>query len=116
MMKYYFFLIVGFVFAMSLQAQTKAGDATNGKKLFEKFDCYQCHGWEGQGGLAGARLSQTRLPQAAFTAFVRNPPSGGMPPFRAKLLSDQELGDIYAFIKSIPEPKAAKDIPLLSGK
>ncbi len=115
-MKRYFFLMTAMVLAGTLNAQTKAGDVSNGKKLFEKFDCYQCHGWEGQGGLAGARLSQTRLPQAAFVAFVRNPPNGGMPPFRAKLLSDQELGDIYAFIKSIPEPKAAKDIPLLRGQ
>jgi mono/diheme cytochrome c family protein len=116
MMKRYFFLLASLTLAISLQAQTKPGDIENGKKLFEKFDCYQCHGWQGQGGLAGARLSQTRLPQAAFLAFVRNPPSGGMPPFRAKIISDQELADIYAYIKTFPEPKAAKDIPLLSGK
>ena len=115
-MKRILFFLVGLAAAGALSAQTKAGDAVNGKKLFEKFDCYQCHGWQGQGGLAGARLSQTRLPQAAFIAFVRNPPSGGMPPFRAKLLSDQELADIYAHIKTFPEPKAAKDIPLLNGK
>jgi mono/diheme cytochrome c family protein len=45
---------------------------------------------------------------------VRNPPSGSMPPFRAKVMSDQELADVYAYIKSIPEPKPAKDIPLLN--
>ncbi len=102
------------LFAFAAFAQTKAGDTTNGQRLFEKDGCYQCHGHVGQGGLAGARLSQTKLPAAAFTAFVRNPPSGGMPPFRAKVLSDQELADIYAYIKTFPEPKAAKDIPLLN--
>ena len=62
-----------------------------------------------------ARASlQTRLPFAAFSAFVRNPPSGSMPPFRAKVMPDQELADVYAYIKSIPEPKPAKDIPLLN--
>ena len=71
-------------------------------------------GYVGQGGTSGPRLAQTRFPLAAFMAFVRNPPSGGMPPFRQKVLSDQELADIYAYIKSIPEPKAAKDIPLLN--
>ena len=95
-------------------AQAKAGDVDNGKRLFERNGCYQCHGHVGQGGTAGARLAQTRLPLVAFTAFVRNPPSGGMPPFRAKVMTDQELADVYAYIKSIPEPKPAKDIPLLN--
>jgi mono/diheme cytochrome c family protein len=95
-------------------AQVKAGDVDNGKRLFERNGCYQCHGHVGQGGTAGARLAQTRLPLVAFTAFVRNPPSGGMPPFRAKVMTDQELADVYAYIKSIPEPKPAKDIPLLN--
>lgn len=94
-------------------AQTKPGDTANGKRLFEHNGCYQCHGHEGQGGLAGARLAQTRLAQAAFIAYVRNPRSGMMPPFRAKVLSDQDLADVYVYIKTFPEPQAAKDIPLL---
>ena len=110
----------GFLILMALTAaafaQPKPGDVTNGKRLFEKDGCYQCHGYAGQGGTAGARLAQTRHTLATFTAFVRNPPSGGMPPYRAKVLNDQEMADVYAFVKSIPEPKAAKDIPLLSGQ
>ena len=102
------------ILAVSAFAQTKPGDVANGKRLFDKDGCYQCHGYVGQGGTSGPRLAQTRFPLAAFMAFVRNPPSGGMPPFRQKVLSDQELADIYAYIKSIPEPKAAKDIPLLN--
>lgn len=113
------FLLPVLIFAIAALAQTrgadaKAGDVTNGKRLFERNGCYQCHGYWGQGGIAGARLAQTRLPFAAFSAFVRNPPSGSMPPFRAKVMSDQELADVYAYIKSIPEPKPAKDIPLLN--
>jgi mono/diheme cytochrome c family protein len=100
--------------AVTALAQTKAGDTTNGKRLFEKDGCYQCHGYVGQGGVAGARLAQTRLPLIAFTAYVRNPASGGMPPYRAKVMSDQELADVYAYIKTFPEPKPAKDIPLLN--
>ena len=100
--------------ALAAVAQTKPGDTANGQRLFEKDGCYQCHGHVGQGGLAGARLSQTKLPQIAFIAYVRNPASGGMPPFRAKVLTDQEMADIYAYIKTFPEPKPAKDIPLLN--
>ena len=95
-------------------AQTKPGDPANGKRLFERNGCYQCHGYVGQGGVAGARLAQTRLTQIAFMAYVRNPASGGMPPYRAKVMSDQELADVYAHIKTFPEPKPVKDIPLLN--
>jgi ubiquinol-cytochrome c reductase cytochrome c subunit len=95
-------------------AQTKPGDVANGKRLFERDGCYQCHGWQGQGGTAGARLAQTRLALPAFIGYVRNPNSGGMPPFRQKVLSDRELADIYAYIKTFPEPKPVKDIPLLN--
>ncbi len=100
--------------AQTKTADAKAGDAANGKRLFERNGCYQCHGYGGQGGVAGPRLAQTRLPFAAFSAFVRNPPSGSMPPFRAKVMPDQELADVYAYIKTFPEPKPAKDIPLLN--
>jgi mono/diheme cytochrome c family protein len=109
------FVVTGLAaFAQTKAADTKAGDPTNGKRLFERNGCYQCHGYWGQGGVAGPRLAQTRLLFVAFSAFVRNPPSGSMPPFRAKVMPDQELADVYAYIKSIPEPKPAKDIPLLN--
>jgi cytochrome c1 len=36
-----------------------------------------------------------------------------MPPYRAKVMSDQELADVYAYIKSLPEPALPKDIPQL---
>jgi mono/diheme cytochrome c family protein len=109
------FLVLFFALSISASAQTKPGDVENGKRLFVKNACYQCHGYLGQGGLAGARLSQTKFTQAVFIAFVRNPPSGGMPPFRAKIMPDQELADIYAYIKTFPEPAPAKSIPLLNN-
>ena len=102
------------IYTASASAQTKAGDAANGKRLFVRDGCYQCHGYAGQGGLAGARLAQTKLTQAAFTAFVRNPAPGGMPPYRAPLISDQELADVYTYIKTFPEPPAAKSIGVLN--
>jgi len=107
-------LVLFFLFAAAALPETNPGDTANGKRLFEGKNCYQCHGHVGQGGLAGARLAQTKLPLVAFIAFVRNPSSGGMPPFRAKVMSDQDLADIYAYIKTFPEPRAAKDIPLLN--
>jgi mono/diheme cytochrome c family protein len=103
------FAVVGAV----ASAQLKPGDAESGKRIFLRNGCYQCHGTVGQGGSGGARLAQTKLTQIALTAYVRNPRSGGMPPYRAKVMSDQELADVFAYIKSLPEPLLPKDIPEL---
>jgi mono/diheme cytochrome c family protein len=37
-----------------------------------------------------------------------------MPAFTDKVVSDEDVADIYAFLKSLPAPKPAKDIPLLN--
>jgi mono/diheme cytochrome c family protein len=89
-----------------------AGDAANGKRLFERDGCYQCHGYAAHGGRDGARLAATAMTAQAFVRYVRRP-FGAMPAFTAKVLSDQELADIYAYVKSFPPAKASKDIPLL---
>jgi mono/diheme cytochrome c family protein len=90
------------------------GNADNGKRLFLKNGCYQCHGYGGQGGAAGARLAQTKLTLPAFTAYVRNPRPGGMPPYRPKIMTDQELADVFAYIKTFPEPPPLSSLPLLN--
>jgi len=69
----------------------------------------------GQGGLAGARLAQTKLTLTGFTAYVRDPAPGSMPPYRAKVMTDQELADIYAYVQSVPPPVPAADIPILKA-
>jgi mono/diheme cytochrome c family protein len=93
------------------QASTAAGNAEVGKKLFVSDGCYQCHGYEAQGSSAtGPRLGPRPMAFAAFSRYVRQP-TGQMPPYTAKVVSDADLANIYAYIQSRPEP--AKDIPLL---
>ncbi len=106
-------LILALGFAQDTGTPPANGNVENGKRLFVKNGCYQCHGYAGQGGLAGARLAQTHLTLQGFTAFVHNPPPGGMPPYRAKVMSDGDLADVYAYIRTFPEPVPAKDNPLL---
>ena len=91
---------------------TSTGNTESGKRLFMKQNCYYCHGTTGQGGRDGARLAQTALNLQGVIRYVRKP-TGGMPAFTEKILSDQELTDIYAYLKSLPAAKAPKDIPLL---
>ena len=95
-------------------AQGNTGDSANGKRLFMRNGCYQCHGTVGQGGLAGPRLAQTRLAQAGFVSYVRNPRPGNMPPYRSKVMTDQELADVFAYLASLPPPVPLANIPILN--
>lgn len=88
-----------------------AGSAQAGKDIYLRFGCYECHGYAGHGG-AGARLVPMSMPARSFAAYVRNPRQ--MPPYSAKLLTDAQLADVWAYIKSLPESPAAKSIPLLN--
>lgn len=94
-------------------ASFAAGDAKKGKVAFEKNGCWQCHGHEGQGGIAGPALARTQLPYEALNTFVRET-NGPMPPFTKKILADQDLEDIYAYLQSIPAPADYKTIKLLN--
>ena|SRR5579864_2602905 len=89
-----------------------SGDAAKGKALFLKDGCYECHGYAGQGTKDGARIGPPVLNAQGLIRYVRRP-AGAMPAFTEKVVTDAELTDIYAYLKSIPAPKAVKDIPLL---
>ena len=91
-------------------------DAANGKALFMTDGCYQCHGTVGQGGRYNGpapRVARTELPFEGFVGVLRTPPND-MPPFAAGVLSDRQAADIYAYLRALPEPVAARDIPLLN--
>jgi mono/diheme cytochrome c family protein len=98
----------------TLIAQTPSGDAANGKRLFVKDGCYECHGYAGQGGFAGARIADIELKAKGLIAYVRAP-AGQMPAYKEKVISDRELTDIWAYLESLPKAKPAKDIPLLNA-
>ena len=116
----FFLVVLGFA-AMSIlprpaRAQAAAGNAESGKRLYVKNGCYQCHGYSGQGGAAGPKLAPRPIPMVALIAYVRHPPPGGMPVYSAKVMKDAELADVWAYLKSIPDSPAAKDVPLLNQK
>jgi len=105
------FLTLGLAFV--LHAQDASGNAEKGKKIFLTVGCYECHGTVGQGTVAGARIGPPPLNAQGFVRYVRRPP-GQMPAFTDKVLTDQDLTDVYAYLKTVPPPKAVKDIPLLN--
>jgi mono/diheme cytochrome c family protein len=84
-----------------------------GAALYKKNGCYECHVNDAQGGPQGPRLGPNPIPLPRFVAYVRNP-SGDMPPFTTKVISDDDVSKIYAFLQSRPAPPPVKDIPLLA--
>ena len=93
-----------------------AGDTAKGKVAFTKYGCWQCHGFQGQGSVAtsnGKVLAPGPLPYEGFSAFVRAT-NRGMPPYSEKVLPNDDLADIHAYLQSIPKPADYKSIPLLN--
>ena len=89
------------------------GNAARGKELFMKDKCYTCHGTRGAGGgIAGPQLAPNVLPLEAIKIQLRQPASR-MPPYSQEVVSDGQIADIYAYLKSIPAGKPASEIPLL---
>ena len=90
-----------------------SGSADEGKKLFLSYGCYQCHGREAQGSSAtGPRLGPKPIAFTAFSRYVRRP-TGQMPPYTAKVVSDTDMANIYAFVQARPAPETVQSIPLL---
>ena len=108
-----------------------AGNAEKGKMAFRQHGCFACHGYSGDGGISpypsqagfraprpqvtGARLAGMPLPFPAFMNYVRKP-GGRMPAFGSNNISESDLADIYAFLKSVPPSPDPKSIPLLNGQ
>jgi mono/diheme cytochrome c family protein len=109
-------LIVLPVTIIFAQNPAVAASAEQGKAAYMQHGCWQCHGTVGQGSIAtsaGKRLAPNPMPWETFSSFVRST-DGAMPPYRDKILSESDLEDIYAYLRSIPKPADAKTIPLLN--
>jgi mono/diheme cytochrome c family protein len=107
-------ILTGVAVATPPQAQNDnapPGNAESGKKLYAQYGCYQCHGYAAQGG-TGPRVAPRPLAFPAFSKYIRQP-TGDMPPYTVKVLSDSRLADIYAFLRTVPAPPSVDSIPLL---
>ncbi len=93
------------------------GDAANGKVVYLKDGCFLCHGRVGQGGGYNTpvpALAKTEMPFEAFRTQLRQP-TDDMPAYSTKVISDQEITDIYAFVQSLPGKRNPKDIAILNN-
>ena len=97
-------------------SRSATADSSRGKQIYAKYGCYECHGYLGQGSpLSGSRIAPGPIAFTAFKNYLRQP-GGQMPPYTTRVLTDVEAADIYAFLRSLPEPPAWKDIPILRAE
>ena len=94
------------------QASALAASADKGKSEFLQHGCWQCHGYQGQGGV-GPKLAPNPIPFDTLSNFVRTT-SRQMPPFSKQILSDEDLTDFYAYLQSVPKASDPGTIPLLN--
>ena len=97
----------------SVPQSAPAGRVEEGAALYSSTGCYACHANEGQGGAQGPRIGPDPITFARFLWYVRYP-SGSMPPYTDTVMSDQNLADIYAFLKARLRPPSVDNIPLLA--
>lgn len=98
--------------SQSAPASPPQGDAEKGRKAFVERKCSLCHGAQGQGvAQSGPRI----VPPGAMADFVKSlrQPPADTAPVSAHRVADAELGDFYAFLRSIAPPaqSASNDSP-----
>jgi mono/diheme cytochrome c family protein len=98
--------------ALVAGADLPAQSADDGEALYVTFGCHQCHGYEGQGGVAGPRIGPTSYPFVAFAQLVRRP-ANVMPAYAPNVLDDATLERIYDYVRARPQPADLDDITLL---
>ncbi len=85
----------------AVHADESNNTTRQGRDLYIQYGCYQCHGYEGQGGLiSGPRIAPTALPLDAFAEILRRP-YGVMPAYSPNVLSDEILKGIHEYLQSI---------------
>src|SRR5579871_1469021 len=105
-----------FVSGAAVTQDAPAGAAANGKRVYMATGCFECHGRSGQGGAYNGPapiIAKTALPFEAFRAQMRSP-MNDMPAYSEKVMPDQQLADIFAFLQALPGPRPVKSIPILN--
>lgn len=98
-------------FMLALALPVAVAQQAEERNLYVAYGCFQCHGFEGQGG-AALRIAPSAYPFEAFAQLVRRP-SNEMPAYDPRELSDTDLRAIYRYVRSISEPPPLEDLSLL---
>jgi mono/diheme cytochrome c family protein len=89
------------------------GSAERGKRLYIDLACHSCHGTHAQGGGRGSEPPiPLGYPWQGFLNQMRKPRLD-MPAYEEKLVSNQDVADVFAYFAAIKSAPPAKDIPKL---
>lgn len=88
-------------------------DAARGFIVYTANGCWQCHGTDGASGGPGGRLAPNPLPYEAVHKQLRQP-RARMPVYTEAVLSENDIQDLYAYLKKTPPAKTLAEIPLLN--
>lgn len=85
-----------------LTVSADSGRADEGAALWQTLECKTCHGENAESGsmTMNVILAGTRISFEAFVGAVRRGPAD-MHPFSASQISDQQLADLYAWLRSL---------------
>jgi mono/diheme cytochrome c family protein/rhodanese-related sulfurtransferase len=107
--------------ALATRPDGAAGDSARGARLYTA-DCARCHGPLPDGGTATTAPHLTNaafldVANDAFLAFAiaRGRPGTPMEPWKGKL-SDAQIGDVVAYLRSLAAPPPPGQLPPPTGK
>lgn len=90
----------------SLGAIANISADRRGAALYVSTGCAYCHGYVGQGGMAGPRLAGKTSSPEAYIGQLRYP-SDEMPPYTPRVISDADIVAIYRHVTSFETPGGA---------
>ncbi|MBT8344672.1 MAG: cytochrome c [Desulfofustis sp.] len=75
------------------------GNPEDGKRWYSMHNCFACHGPNGNDGKAPV-VNNLGMSYWRFERIVRNAGSPIMPKYPEEKISDQDVADLYAFLKA----------------
>ena len=78
---------------------TPKGNPEDGKRWYSMHNCFSCHGPNGDDGKAPV-VNNLEMSFWKFKRIVRDAGSPIMPKYPEDKISDQDVADLYAFLKA----------------
>ena len=78
---------------------TPMGNPEDGKRWYSMHNCFACHGPNGNDG-KGPVVNNLEMSYWRFERIIRDAKSPIMPKYPEEKISDQDVADLYAFLKA----------------
>ena len=75
------------------------GNPEDGKRWYSMHNCFACHGPDGDDGKAPV-VSDLEMSYWRFERIIRDAGSPIMPKYPEEKISDQDVADLYAFLRA----------------